>query len=74
MSERRIAGVADCRGCERRGNGCARGCEDLAVRRILDALSLPERRAMCQLHFDLNGIKQGDITRNARKKHQSRRK
>lgn len=74
MSERRLMSVRDCSRCPDRARGCGNGCEDLAARRILDAIALPERRAQARLRFDLNGIKRDDITRNMRKKHQSRRK
>lgn len=74
MSERRLSNVRSCRGCPDRRNGCKHGCEDFAVRRILDALSLPERRAQVQLHFDLKGIMIADQLKHARKNNSSRRR
>lgn len=74
MSERRVSGVQSCRNCEKRRQGCRSGCEDYAIREILDAIALPERKAITQLCNDLRGIKNTDQIRNERRKCQTKRR
>lgn len=73
-TERHIEGVRKCRGCPDRKSGCKKGCEDYAVRRIVDTLALPEIRAAVKLGEDLRAVKHRDMTRNARKKMHTRRR
>lgn len=72
--QKRIPGVMSCGECPRAAKGCSVGCEDMAIRKIMTALELPEVRKRTKLYFDLQGIKVADITRNLRKKSQSRRR
>jgi len=74
MQERKLDNVRSCHGCPERTERCKETCEEFAIRKILHALVLPEIRANMQLSLDLSGIKRRDVTRNARKKSQSRRR
>ncbi len=66
--------MRNCTECTQKSPGCRSGCEEYAIREIIEALLLPEKRITEQLSADLRGIKQGDITRNLRKRSQSRRR
>lgn len=67
MSERRLSNVRDCFNCPNKKRGCRSGCVDMAIREVLDAISLSERKELSQLHADLHALKRRDIIRNAKK-------
>lgn len=67
MSERRLKNVNDCFNCPRKAKGCRDGCVDMAIRQVLDALCLPERKHIAQLGMDLRALKRQNIIRRAKR-------
>lgn len=61
-----------CRSCPDRKRGCAQGCVELAVSRIMYALTAPDRRAARQLREDQFAMQQVLYMRKARKDRQRR--
>ena len=68
MNERRIPGVRSCKGCPDRREGCARDCEDLAIRRVIEACAATEKAAQVKLLDDLGAIKHRNIARAAHRR------
>ena len=61
-----------CRSCTDRKRGCAQGCVELAVSRIMGILSEPERKAARQLREDQFAMQQVLHMRKVRKDRQRR--
>ena len=61
-----------CRSCPDRKKGCAHGCVELAVSRIMGILSEPERKAARQLREDQFAMQQVLHMRKMRKDRQRR--
>lgn len=61
-----------CRSCPDRKRGCAQGCVELAVSRIMYALTAPDRKTARQLREDQFAMQQVLYMRKTRKDRQRR--
>lgn len=61
-----------CRSCPDRRRGCTQGCVELAVSRIMYALTAPDRKAARQLREDQFAMQQVLHMRKVRKDRQRR--